>query len=49
MLETYLVDSWLEHLRQHERTTRADAVLEERVRSFARETPRVTHAISAVN
>jgi MFS family permease len=49
MLETYLVDSWMDHLRQHERTTRADTVIEERVRRFTRETPRVTHYISAAN
>jgi MFS family permease len=49
MLETYLVDSWLEHLRQHERTTRADRVLEDRVRAFTHEPPRITHYISAAN
>jgi MFS family permease len=49
MLETYLVDSWLEHLRQHERTTRADRVLEDRVRAFTHEPPRVTHYVSAAN
>src|SRR5215471_6460576 len=30
MLETFLIDSWLEHLRQHQRVTRADRALEER-------------------
>ncbi|HUO19149.1 MAG TPA: MFS transporter [Steroidobacteraceae bacterium] len=48
-LETFLVDSWLEHLRQHERVTRADRALEDRVRAFTREAPRVTHYISAAN
>jgi MFS family permease len=48
-LETFMVDSWLEHLRQHERVTRADSVLEDRVRSFAHEEPRITHYISAAN
>ena len=46
-IETFLVDSWLEHLRQHERFTRADQALEERVRRFAHEEPRVTHYIAA--
>jgi hypothetical protein len=49
MLETYLVDSWLDHLRQHQRTTGADRVLEDRVRAFTHEPPRVTHLISAAN
>ncbi len=46
-LETFLVDSWLEHLRQHERVMRADRALEERVLSFTREAPRITHYIAA--
>jgi quinol monooxygenase YgiN len=46
-VETYLVDSWLEHLRQHERVTRADSALQDRVLSFTREEPRITHYIAA--
>jgi len=46
-VETFLVDSWLEHLRQHERFTQADVALEDRVRGFAREAPRITHYIAA--
>jgi MFS family permease len=46
-LETFLVDSWLEHLRQHERVTRADRTLEDHVRRLVHEAPRVTHYISA--
>lgn len=46
-VETFLVDSWLEHLRQHERFTRADQALEDLVRSFTQEEPRVTHYIAA--
>ena len=46
-IETFLVDSWLEHLRQHERVTRADLTIEDRVRSFTREAPRITHYIGA--
>lgn len=46
-LETFLVESWLEHLRQHERVTRADRVLEEQVHALLREKPEVTHLITA--
>ena len=47
-LETFLVESWLEHLRQHERVTNADRVLQDAVHRFHREgTPKVTHFISA--
>jgi MFS family permease len=44
-VETFLVSSWAEHLRQHERSTRADRELEERVRSHARDAPSVHHLI----
>ena len=47
MLETWLVDSWLEHLRQHHRITRADRAIEERAQLLAREPPRITHYIAA--
>ncbi len=33
-VETYLVESWAEHLRQHERITEADRKIEERAYSF---------------
>src|SRR5215831_15306249 len=33
-VETFLAESWLEHLRQHERVTKADQQLEERVLRF---------------
>jgi MFS family permease len=33
-LETFVVESWAEHLRQHERVTMADQLLEERARAF---------------
>ena len=42
-LETFLVDSWAEHLRQHERSTLADREVEERVQSYVRGTPTVRH------
>jgi MFS family permease len=47
-LETFLVESWLEHLRQHERVTHADRVLQDAVHRFhAQGTPKVTHFVSA--
>ena len=46
-LETFLVDSWAEHLRQHERTTVGDHSIEERVLSYARGTPAVRHLVNA--
>lgn len=39
-LETFLVVSWAEHMRQHQRSTRADRDVEERVHSCIRGTPR---------
>jgi hypothetical protein len=48
-LEEFLVESWLEHLRQHERVTVTDREVQERVRSFhaGPELPRVSHYVSA--
>ncbi len=47
-LETFLVESWLEHLRQHERVTNADRVLQDAVHRFHAEgAPKVTHLIAA--
>jgi MFS family permease len=47
IVETFLVESWLEHLRQHERVTNADRVLQEMVNSFhIQGEPRVTHLIA---
>jgi MFS family permease len=47
ILETFLVDSWLEHLRQHQRVTNADRILQDQVHHLVREAPRVTHYIAA--
>jgi MFS family permease len=48
ILETFLVESWLEHLRQHERVTNADRVLQETVGRFQTEgTPKITHFVAA--
>jgi MFS family permease len=47
MVETFLVESWLEHLRQHERVTNADRVLQDTIHHFHAEgTPKVTHLIA---
>jgi predicted MFS family arabinose efflux permease len=47
-VETFLVESWLEHLRQHERVTNADRVIEEAVHRFnCRGAPTVTHLVAA--
>jgi len=47
-VETFLVDSWVEHLRQHERVTHADEVLQTQVQNFQLVgTPKVTHMIAA--
>ena len=46
-LETFLVDSWLEHLRQHERVTNADRLLEDTVKQFQTPgDPKVKHFIA---
>jgi hypothetical protein len=45
-LETFVVSSWAEHQRQHERLTRADAELEERLRPLLRGSPSVRHLIA---
>ncbi len=46
-VEVFLCESWLEHLRQHERVTVADRELEERVRALhvGPEEPRVSHLL----
>ncbi|MGD0418054.1 MAG: MFS transporter [Xanthobacteraceae bacterium] len=48
VLETFLVASWMEHLRQHERVTNADRVVQEAVQRFhLHGEPKVTHFIAA--
>lgn len=47
-VEAFLVESWAEHLRQHERVTEADRVLEAAARSFhaGGVPPRVSHLVA---
>jgi hypothetical protein len=46
-VETFVVHSWAEHLRQHARFTQADRTLEDRIRTFVRGEPKVKHFIDA--
>ena len=47
VVETFLVASWIEHLRQHERVTNADRLVQECVQRFQLgEAPKVTHFIA---
>lgn len=50
MVESFMVESWIEHLRQHERVTVADREVSEQTRAFhiGSEPPKVTHLV-AVN
>ncbi len=48
ILETFLVESWMEHLRQHERVTNADRLVQNAVHRFTLSgAPKVTHFIAA--
>jgi hypothetical protein len=46
-LESFVVESWIAHLRQHERVTAADRAVQSIARAFHRgsEPPRVTHFV----
>jgi MFS family permease len=46
-VETFVVSSWAEHLRQHERVTNADRAVEERLRTYVTGAPSVRHLVSA--
>ena len=48
-VEVFIVESWVEHLRQHERVTHADLAIEQRARRFHRgdSPPVVTHLIAS--
>src|SRR5262249_22934451 len=47
-VETFVVASWAEHLRQHERATMADRAVQQRARAFhlGNTPPTVTHLVS---
>ncbi len=45
-LETFLIDSWVEHMRQHERVTETDALLQRQIRECLTEEPKVTHFVT---
>ena len=48
-VETFLVESWIEHLRQHERVTVAETMMiQERILPFLvdAQSPKVTHLIA---
>ena len=38
--------SWIEHLRQHQRVTHADRLLQQNLRPFLRGAPHVTHFVA---
>jgi MFS family permease len=48
-LETFVVESWAEHLRQHERVTKSDQEMEALAQAFHQgpERPKITHLIAA--
>ena len=47
-LETFMVTSWLEHLRQHHRVTNADRIVQDTIRQFGSASePKVSHFIAA--
>lgn len=47
LVETFLVESWMEHLRQHQRVTKADEMLQTCIDRYLRKPPVVTHLVSA--
>ncbi len=48
IIEYFLEESWLEHLRHHERVTQADRDIQERVHALhiGADPPRVTHYLA---
>jgi hypothetical protein len=45
-IETFLIESWLELMHQHERVTNADRLLEDRVRRLLIAPPIIAHLIA---
>lgn len=48
-IETFYIESWLEHMRQHERVTNADRLVEERIQHRLTVLPRITHYVAPHN
>src|SRR5258705_8958421 len=46
-VETFLIRSWAEHLRQHERSTKADREVENRLQTYVTGVPKVRHLVAA--
>ena len=46
-VETFLVESWLEHLRQHERVTNADRALQEELEPLLKQASTTSHFVAA--
>ena len=46
-LEIFIVSSWGEHIRQHDRMTLADREVEESLQRYIRRSPKVRHLVSA--
>ena len=48
--DPYLVESWLEHMRQHHRVTKADVKIEKKVLQYHldKDRPRARHLIASV-
>ena len=47
MVETFYVESWFEHLRQHERVTKADRAIEKKIHALLVSATRTTHLLSS--
>jgi len=47
-MECFLVESWSEHLRQHDRVTRSDREVEDAIRTFYTGAERTTHYVALV-
>jgi hypothetical protein len=47
-LECFLVESWAEHLRQHDRTTASDGEVEDAMRTYLTGEEQTTHFVALV-
>ena len=46
-VETFLIESWLELMHQHERVTNADRMFEDQIRQLLENDPHITHMIAS--